>query len=180
MFKAIGKILKLGFLGLVILAGIIFFTDSQETNTETQTVTSSSNKIPENASTSESSLKCNSGYYKNSTKTSCLKVPQNATKSFVVEGVWYCNTGYTRSGVGCKKVASSNKESTKKVTTSESKPDKWWEKTNKYAICYGKVTAAHKANGLHTRDRDKSIEIKKQLCKIAATSTTGEGSFWLQ
>ena len=52
-------------------------------------------------------------------------MPQNATKSFVVEGVWYCNTGYTRSGAGCKKVASSNKESIKKVTTSEFKPDKW-------------------------------------------------------
>ena len=63
---------------------------------------------------------------------------------------------------------------------SKSKPDRWWEKTDKYAICYGNVTAAHKANGLHTRNRDKSIEIKKQLCKIAATSTTGEGSFWLK
>ena len=27
---------------------------------------------------------------------------------------------------------------------------------------------------------EEFIEIKKQLCKIAATSTTGEGSFWLE
>ena len=63
---------------------------------------------------------------------------------------------------------------------SSSKPDRWWEKTDKYAICYGRVTQAHKDNGLHDRNRDKSIQIKKELCKIAATSTTGEGSFWIE
>ena len=57
----------------------------------------------------------------------------------------------------------------------KSKPDKWWESTDKYYICYGNVTAAHKANGFHERNRRKSVQIKEELCKIAATSTTGEG-----
>jgi hypothetical protein len=55
------------------------------------------------------------------------------------------------------------------------KPDKWWESTDKYYICYANVTAAHKENGLHERNRRKSVQIKEELCKIAATSTTGEG-----
>jgi len=60
------------------------------------------------------------------------------------------------------------------------KQGKWWEKTDKYAICYGNVTAAHKANGLHERNRSKSIQIKEEICKIAATSKTGEASHWLK
>ncbi len=69
-------------------------------------------------------------------------------------------------------------ENTNNDTKSE--PDKWWERTDKYEFCYGKITAAHKANGLHKRNRLKSIEVKKALCKIAATSKTGEGSYWLK
>jgi hypothetical protein len=61
----------------------------------------------------------------------------------------------------------------------KSKPDKWWESTDKYYICYGNVTAAHKANGFHERNRRKSVQIKEEICKIAATSTTGEGCAWL-
>jgi hypothetical protein len=64
-------------------------------------------------------------------------------------------------------------------TAYSAKLDKWWEDTDKYAICYGNVTAAHKANGFHERNRKKSVQIKQELCKIAATSTTGEGCAWL-
>jgi len=55
----------------------------------------------------------------------------------------------------------------------------WWVDTDKYKICYANVTAAHKANGLHFRNRAKSIEAKEALCKIAATSKTGEGCAWI-
>ena len=49
-----------------------------------------------------------------------------------------------------------------------------------YAKCYDKVTQAHKDNGLHDRNRMQSIQIKEQICKVAVTSTTGEGSYWIQ
>jgi hypothetical protein len=68
------------------------------------------------------------------------------------------------------------------VKTTPVKPsetDKWWELTDKYAICYGNVTKAHKVNGLHERNRSLSVQIKEEICKIAATSTTGEGCVWL-
>jgi hypothetical protein len=65
------------------------------------------------------------------------------------------------------------------TTAYSAKPDKWWEGTDKYAICYANITAAHKANGFHERNRRKSVQIKEELCKIAATSTTGEGCAWL-
>lgn len=55
----------------------------------------------------------------------------------------------------------------------------WWVDTDKYKLCYANVTAAHKANGLHYRNRPKSIEVKEELCKTAATSTTGEGCAWI-
>ena len=153
-------------------------------------------KVPENATkySGADAWYCNSGYIKSSTNEAieCIKrvkedsssisnkIPENAYATALESRGWKCKYGYKVSGNSCIKVASSIKESTKKVTTTKSKPDKWWEKTKKYQICYGNVTAAHKANGLHTRNRDKSIEIKEQLCKIAATSTTGEGSFWLK
>ena len=66
-----------------------------------------------------------------------------------------------------------------KLQNSKSKQDKWWEKTDKYKICYGNITAAHKANGLHDRNRTLSIKVKEEMCKITATSTTGEGCAWL-
>ena len=142
-------------------------------------------KVPENALSAAENWYCKSGYYKNKTKTRCLKVPENSTMNSSGRN-WYCNSGYTKYSTneteGCikREVFKEYKLAKKVKTNNKSKPDKWWEKTKKYQICYGNVTAAHKANGLHTRNRDKSIEVKKQLCKIAATSTTGEGSFWLQ
>ena len=136
MFSAIGKLFKLGFFGLVILAGIVFFTGTEVNFSEELIL----NKAVESSSEVESTV----------TSESQLEYDAELAKRL------------------------------EKLQNSKSKQDKWWEKTKKYQICYGNVTAAHKANGLHTRNRDKSIEVKKQLCKIAATSTTGEGSFWLQ
>ena len=51
---------------------------------------------------------------------------------------------------------------------------------DKYSKCYSNMTAAHKASGLHDSNRDKSIEIKVEMCNIASTSTTGEGSDWIK
>jgi hypothetical protein len=223
MFSAIGKLLKIVIILIAIIIGIAFFTGAEVSFSDEKT----SSAIP----ASESSEVCKVGYYKNSSKSDCLKVPDNA---FSASGNWYCKSGYKKSGEGCIKQANEssnsstriqipenayatalvsrgwkctsdyevsgnscirtsknindsskqeNESSSKSTNTKvkvDSKPDRWWEKTKKYQICYGNVTAAHKANGLHTRNRDKSIEIKEQLCKIAATSTTGEGSFWLK
>tara|TARA_B110000967_G_scaffold65611_1_gene67745 strand:- start:12 stop:422 length:411 start_codon:yes stop_codon:yes gene_type:complete len=136
MLSALGKLFKLGFFGLVILAVIVFFTGTEVNFSEELIL----NKAVESSSEVESTV----------ASKSQLEYDAEVAKRI------------------------------EKLQNSKSKQDKWWEKTDKYKICYGNVTAAHKANGLHTRDRDKSIEIKKQLCKIAATSTTGEGSFWLK
>ena len=58
--------------------------------------------IPANAHASGSTWACNNGYYKNSSFTSCLKVPVNA-KKYASDKGWSCNTGYTKSGNSCKK-----------------------------------------------------------------------------
>jgi hypothetical protein len=61
-----------------------------------------------------------------------------------------------------------------------SNDDEWWKNTDEYARCYGKITQVHKSNGLHDRNRTKSIKIKEEMCKTAVTSSTGEGSYWLK
>ena len=38
----------------------------------------------------------------------------------------------------------------------------------KYAICYGEMTNAHKARGLHKSNRTLSIQIKETVCKSYA------------
>ena len=40
--------------------------------------------------------------------------------------------------------------------------------STKYAICYGKMTTAHKARGLHKSNRALSIKIKETVCKSYA------------
>ena len=42
-----------------------------------------------------------------------------------------------------------------------------YDKT-KYAICYGEMTNAHKARGLHKSNRTLSIQIKETVCKSYA------------
>ena len=58
--------------------------------------------------------------------------------------------------------------------------DKWWERTPEYQRCYGKVTQAHKANGLHDRNRAMSIKIKEQICKDAVITKGASGGHWLK
>ena len=231
MLSALGKLVKFVIILIAIIIGITYFTGTEVSFSDNQDSTSETQKTTE--TNLVSALNCDTGFYKNSTKTKCLKVPDNAAK-YEGADAWYCKSGYLKSGENCiektnessnsptsiqipenayatalvsrgwkcisdyevsgnscirasKNINDSSKQDNKsssKSTTSkvkvDSKPDKWWEKTDKYAICYGRVTQAHKDNGLHDRDRDKSIEIKKELCKIAATSTTGEGSFWIE
>ena len=38
----------------------------------------------------------------------------------------------------------------------------------RYAKCYGEMTAAHKARGLHESNRPMSIKIKETVCKAYA------------
>jgi len=40
--------------------------------------------------------------------------------------------------------------------------------SNKYTVCYGEMTKAHKARGLHKSDRVKSINIKETMCEAFA------------
>lgn len=40
--------------------------------------------------------------------------------------------------------------------------------STKYAICYGEMTTAHKARGLHKSNRPLSIKIKETVCKAYA------------
>ena len=40
--------------------------------------------------------------------------------------------------------------------------------STKYAICYGEMTNAHKARGLHKSNRALSIQIKETVCKSYA------------
>jgi len=58
--------------------------------------------------------------------------------------------------------------------------DKWWERTPEYQRCYGKVTQAHKASGLHDRNRAMSIKIKEQICKDAFITKGASGGHWLK
>ena len=42
-----------------------------------------------------------------------------------------------------------------------------YDKT-KYAICYGEMTAAHKARGFHQSNRSASIKVKETVCMAYA------------
>jgi hypothetical protein len=174
MLSAIGKLIKFIIILIAIIIGITYFTGTEVSLSDNQASTSETQKTTETISSPKS-----------------IQIPENAYATALVSRGWKCITDYEVSGNNCIRASenindsskqqneSSSKSTTKKVKV-DSKPDRWWEKTDKYAICYGRVTQAHKDNGLHDRDRDKSIEIKKELCKIAATSTTGEGSFWIE
>ena len=43
--------------------------------------------------------------------------------------------------------------------------------STKYAICYGEMTNAHKARGLHKSNRALSIKIKETVCKSYANKS---------
>ena len=39
---------------------------------------------------------------------------------------------------------------------------------NRYAKCYGEMTAAHKARGFHQSNRSMSIKVKETVCRAYA------------
>lgn len=51
---------------------------------------------------------------------------------------------------------------------------------DKYAKCYGEMTNAHKARGLHQSNRSMAIEIKETVCKSFAKGeiSSYEGKGW--
>ena len=59
---------------------------------------------------------------------------------------------------------------TKKSTTTNTKKSssvEWYDE-NKYAICYGEMTKAHKKRGYHDSNRVQSIKVKETVCKAFA------------
>ena len=51
-------------------------------------------------------------------------------------------------------------------TTTNTKKSSYDE--NKYAICYGEMTKAHKKRGYHDSNRVQSIKVKETVCKAFA------------
>ncbi|MDB4846902.1 hypothetical protein OAI02_00215 [Candidatus Pseudothioglobus singularis] len=66
--------------------------------------------IPTNAKASGLTFLCNDSYYKDSSNTSCLKVPNNAKKLSNDKG-WACNQGFTKAANNCIKVPTNAKVS---------------------------------------------------------------------
>ena len=54
----------------------------------------------------------------------------------------------------------------KSTTTTNTKKSSYDE--NKYAICYGEMTKAHKKRGYHDSNRVQSIKVKETVCKAFA------------
>ena len=52
--------------------------------------------------------------------------------------------------------------------------------SDKYAICYGQMTKAHKKRGFHDSNRSQSISIKETVCKSFAKGdiSSYEGKQW--
>ena len=49
----------------------------------------------------------------------------------------------------------------------KSEPVEWYDE-DKYAICYGQMTKAHKKRGFHDSNRVQSIKVKETVCKAFA------------
>jgi uncharacterized tellurite resistance protein B-like protein len=67
-------------------------------------------KIPNNAHKDGSTWVCNYNYYRNNSKTSCLRVPSNSSSSNN-SNYFICNTGYDKSGNRCVKKTTNNNNS---------------------------------------------------------------------
>jgi len=61
-----------------------------------------SQKIPLNSHKVGSSWTCNTNFYRNNSKTYCLKIPANSTSSNS-SNIFTCNSGYSKKGKGCIK-----------------------------------------------------------------------------
>lgn len=68
---------------------------------------------------------------------------------------WFYTLAAAREEVG-KKNTSSNKSNVIKKSNSYD--------NDKYLICYGKMTKAHKARGFHQNNRAMSIKVKETVC----------------
>ena len=66
---------------------------------------------------------------------------------------------------------SPSEEKTKQNSSNETKIERQTESiydSDKYAICYGQMTKAHKKRGFHDSNRSQSISIKETVCKSFA------------
>ena len=90
----------------------VYKCSNTSTNSSSSSSSSSSN-IPANAIIWGATFACKSGYYRNKSKTACLKVPKNGTKVSISN--FKCNLGYQKSDLKTRCIKSS---STKITTTS--------------------------------------------------------------
>ena len=58
-------------------------------------------------------------------------------------------------------------ENNSKKNNTNSSSEEWYDE-NKYAICYGQMTKAHKKRGFHDSNRAQSIKVKETVCKAFA------------
>jgi len=68
---------------------------------------------------------------------------------------------------GEKKVKKIKLDEQKKITENLKKKEQEYY-DNRYFKCYGEMTAAHKARGLHQSNREMSIKIKEGICTAYA------------
>ena len=94
-------------------------TRSIAPTTSTSNNSSTKLKIPFNAHAVGNSWVCGVDYYKSG--NACRNVPANASSTYT-SNFFYCNPGFTKSGVSCKKnkVNSSSSKNNKKTTNSKS------------------------------------------------------------
>lgn len=86
-------------------------------------------------------------------------------------GVFLCSLGngtldawfYTLAAARAEVEKNNTSINSSKINKSSNSYDK-----DKYAICYGKMTKAHKARGFHQRNRSMSIKVKETVCKAYA------------
>ena len=57
---------------------------------------------------------------------------------------------------------------TVKDPATEIRLEKQRQYDDKYAVCYGQMTALYKKNGLHDRNRSLTIDLKEKACKSYA------------
>ena len=83
-------------------------------------------------------------------------------------------------------IMSPSEEKTKQNSSNKIKIERQTESiedtydSDKYAICYGQMTKAHKKRGFHQSNRSQSISIKETVCKSFAKGdiSSYEGKEW--
>ena len=77
-------------------------------------------------------------------------------------GYIFDNDGGNQSKEDTKSI--SNTSSSSNTTSTDTGSNKKIGDSNKYTICYGKMTKAHKARGFHDSNRVASINVKETVC----------------